>query len=125
MAWRLQGLRRSNYSNNKRRFDIARRNNGTEKIGEFLVKIGAIKKWQVEDILIVQQSGDTRMFGKIAIAFGYIDDKALMQYVESRGQKSRGESQERRLHVNPARPQAPACLTPVCGRGRKARPGAS
>ncbi len=73
---------------------MADRNNGTEKIGEFLVKIGAIKKWQVEDILIVQQSGDTRMFGEIAIAFGYIDDKALMQYVESRGQKSRGESQE-------------------------------
>jgi hypothetical protein len=57
--------------------------NGTEKIGEFLVKIGAMKQWQVEDILIVQQSGDTRMFGELAIAFGYIDDKALMKYVES------------------------------------------
>ena len=54
-----------------------------EKIGEFLVKIGAMKQWQVEDILVVQQSGDARMFGELAIAFGYIDDKALIKYVES------------------------------------------
>jgi len=53
------------------------------KIGEFLVKIGAMKQWQVEDILIVQKSGDTRMFGELAISLGYIDDKALMKYVES------------------------------------------
>ncbi len=58
-------------------------NNGTEKIGEFLVKIGAMKQWQVEDILVVQKSGDTRMFGELAISFGYIDDKALMKYVDS------------------------------------------
>jgi len=57
--------------------------NGTERIGEFLVKIGAMKQWQIEDILVVQQSGDARMFGELAIAFGYIDDKALMRYVES------------------------------------------
>ena len=62
---------------------MAAQHNGTEKIGEFLVKIGAMKQWQVEDILVVQQSGDTRMFGELAIAFGYIDDKALAKYVES------------------------------------------
>ncbi len=61
----------------------AQNNNGTEKIGEFLVKIGAMKQWQVEDILIVQKSGDARMFGELAIAFGYIDDAALKKYVES------------------------------------------
>ncbi|HUI69947.1 MAG TPA: hypothetical protein VL354_05470 [Spirochaetia bacterium] len=60
-----------------------------EKIGEFLVKIGAMKQWQVEDILIVQKSGDTRMFGELAIAFGYIDDKALRSYVESRQQSEK------------------------------------
>jgi len=63
---------------------MAAQSNGTEKIGEFLVKIGAMKQWQVEDILVVQQSGDTRMFGELAIAFGYIDDKALLKYVETR-----------------------------------------
>jgi hypothetical protein len=74
---------------------MADQNNGIEKIGEFLVKIGAMKQWQVEDILIVQQSGDTRMFGEIAIAFGYIDDRQLMRYVESDEEKARiGKTQE-------------------------------
>jgi hypothetical protein len=68
---------------------LAIQDNGTEKIGEFLLKIGAMKQWQVDDILIVQQSGDTRMFGELAIALGYIDDKALMRYVESH-QKPQG-----------------------------------
>jgi len=65
---------------------MADQSRGTEKIGEFLVKIGAMKQWQVEDLLIVQKSGDTRLFGELAIAFGYIDDKALRRYVESRQQ---------------------------------------
>jgi hypothetical protein len=56
----------------------------TDKIGGFLVSIGAMKPWQVEDILLAQRSRDTRMFGEIAIALGYIDDAALQQYVESR-----------------------------------------
>ncbi len=56
---------------------------GMEKIGEFLVKIGAMRQWQVEDVLVVQRAGDTRMFGEIAVAFGYIDDMALRKYVES------------------------------------------
>ena len=75
-------------------------NKGLEKIGEFLVKIGAMKQWQVEDILVVQQSGDTRMFGEIAIAFGYIDDRALVRYVESHEEKTRvGKTQEARNSV--------------------------
>lgn len=58
-----------------------------EKIGEFLVKIGAMQQWQVEDILKVQTSGDPRMFGELAISLGYIDDTALMKYVESKPMK--------------------------------------
>jgi hypothetical protein len=54
------------------------------KIGEFLVTIRAMKTWQVDDVLLAQRSGDTRMFGEIAIALGYIDDAALQRYVESR-----------------------------------------
>jgi hypothetical protein len=54
------------------------------KIGGFLVSIGAIKPWQVDDILLAQRSGDARMFGEIAIALGYINDEALQRYVESR-----------------------------------------
>jgi hypothetical protein len=53
------------------------------RIGEFLVSIDAMKPWQVDDVLLAQRKGDTRMFGEIAIALGYIDDDALRRYVES------------------------------------------
>ena len=54
------------------------------KIGGFLVSIGAMKTWQVEDVVLAQRTGDTRIFGEIAIALGYIDETALQLYVESR-----------------------------------------
>jgi hypothetical protein len=55
----------------------------TEKIGDFLIQIEAIKPYQVEDIIRMQQGGDTRLFGEIAIEFGYIDDAALRKYIEA------------------------------------------
>ena len=58
------------------------------RIGSFLVTIGAMKSWQVEDILLAQRSGDTRVFGEIAIALGYIDDAALQMWVESRSDET-------------------------------------
>ncbi len=55
-----------------------------DKIGGFLVSIGAMKTGQVDDILRAQRAGDARVFGEIAITLGYIDDDALRLYVESR-----------------------------------------
>jgi hypothetical protein len=52
------------------------------KIGEFLMQIGAIKQFQVDDVLRVQKAGDKRMFGEIAIELGYINDAALQKYIE-------------------------------------------
>jgi hypothetical protein len=54
------------------------------RIGGFLVSIDAMKPWQVDDVVLAQRKGDTRMFGEIAISLGYIDDTALRRYVESR-----------------------------------------
>lgn len=54
------------------------------RIGEFLVQIGALKPYQVEDVLRVQREGDKRMFGEIAIELGYVDDAAIQKYIESR-----------------------------------------
>jgi hypothetical protein len=54
------------------------------RIGGFLVSIAAMKDWQVEDVLLAQRRGDSRMFGEIAISLGYVDDTALRRYVESR-----------------------------------------
>ena len=56
----------------------------TEKIGEFLQRIGVMSQQQVQEILDAQKSGDTRMFGEIAIEFGYINDEVLRKYIEAK-----------------------------------------
>jgi len=55
-----------------------------ERIGEALVRIGAMKPEQVEAVLKVQKGGDSRLFGEIAIECGYIDDKAIKAYLDSK-----------------------------------------
>ena len=55
-----------------------------ERIGEALVRIGAMKSYQVEDVLRLQAGGDRRMFGEIAIELGYIDDQAIRKYLSSK-----------------------------------------
>jgi hypothetical protein len=55
-----------------------------EKIGEKLLRIGAITQEQVDDILKLQQEGDKRLFGEIAISQGYIDDQILKKYIEQK-----------------------------------------
>jgi hypothetical protein len=55
-----------------------------EKIGEALVRIGAMKSYQVEDVLRLQKSGDGRLFGEIAIELGYIDDQAIRKYLAAK-----------------------------------------
>ena len=54
------------------------------KIGAFLVQIGAMKQYEVDDVLRVQKEGDARLFGEIAIELGYIDDDAIKRYIEFR-----------------------------------------
>ncbi len=56
----------------------------TEKIGETLVRIGAMKPYQVDDVLRAQKAGDNRPFGEISIEFGYINDEVLRKYVEAK-----------------------------------------
>lgn len=57
----------------------------SEKIGDFLVRIGAMTEEQVEEVLAVQEESDEpRLFGEIAIEKGFIDDAALRRYVEER-----------------------------------------
>jgi len=61
-----------------------KKENSVGKIGEFLVQIGAMKSWQVHDVLRAQKDGDSRLFGEIAIEFGYIDDEVLKKYIEAK-----------------------------------------
>ncbi len=55
-----------------------------EKVGEALVRIDVMKPYQVEDILRAQKLGDVRLFGEIAIEFGYINDEVLKKYMEAK-----------------------------------------
>jgi hypothetical protein len=55
-----------------------------ERIGEFLQRIGVMNEQQVQEILDAQNAGDSRMFGEIAIEFGYINDEVLKKYIEAK-----------------------------------------
>lgn len=53
---------------------------GKEKIYAFLIRINAITREQVDEVLLKQQSGDNRLFGEIANEFDYIDKNAIRKY---------------------------------------------
>jgi hypothetical protein len=57
----------------------------TEKIGEFLTRTGAMTSSQVKTVLQIQQAGDKRRFGEIALKLGYINDDAIKRYVDYLG----------------------------------------
>jgi hypothetical protein len=53
------------------------------RIGEFLVQIGVMFPFQVDDVVRLQEAGDKRKFGEIAIALGYlVDDQPIRQFLE-------------------------------------------
>jgi hypothetical protein len=52
------------------------------RIGDFLLKIGAMTPEQVEEVLRLQEGGDTRIFGEIALELGYLNDDAIKRYVD-------------------------------------------
>lgn len=58
--------------------------NSDEKIGEGLIRIGAMTRDQVDDILNRQNSGNNSLFGIMALELGYIDDGTLITFLESK-----------------------------------------
>ena len=55
-----------------------------ERIGEALVRIGAMTPEQVDQVLKFQQDGDKRLFGEIAIEQVFINDKAIRAYLDAK-----------------------------------------
>ena len=54
-----------------------------ERIGEFLVGIGAMSASQVTIVINNQQSGDERLFGEIAMELGYLaDNEPIDKFLE-------------------------------------------
>lgn len=54
-----------------------------EKIGEGLIRIGAMSREQVENVLHQQKKGDKRLFGEIAVELGFVDIQAIINYLKS------------------------------------------
>jgi len=64
----------------------------SEKIGEFLVRIGEIDTDRVHIICAKQLSGDKRKFGEIGRELGYINRDAVRLYLEAKiAWKARGK----------------------------------
>jgi hypothetical protein len=57
-----------------------------EKIGQALIRMGAITKEQVDDILKRQKAGDSSLFGVMAIELGYIEPETLLRYLAAKGE---------------------------------------
>lgn len=59
----------------------------TEKIGQGLVRIGALRLEQVKEILNLQKNGNKKPFGQIAVELGYVDVRKVIEYLKSKGQE--------------------------------------
>jgi len=55
-----------------------------ERIGQFLVRIGAMTETQVNDVLAYQETNPHALFGMIAIEKGFIDDNALRAWLTAK-----------------------------------------
>ena len=54
-----------------------------EKIGEYLVGIGAMSASQVTVVINHQKAGDERLFGEIAMELGYLaDNEPIDKFLE-------------------------------------------
>jgi hypothetical protein len=55
-----------------------------ERIGDFLVRTGAMQQQQVEAVIAAQKAGDKRTFGDIAVALGFTTKAAVDGFSASR-----------------------------------------
>ncbi len=61
------------------------RNEEDEKIGQWLVRAGAMTEEDVHAVLLEQHNGNESLFGIIAMEKGYIDPEILLTYAELKG----------------------------------------
>ncbi len=54
-----------------------------ERMGDGLVRMGAMQPAQLEKVLAVQKSGDKRRFGEIALALGFVTEAAVKAWEQS------------------------------------------
>ena len=56
-----------------------------ERMGDGLVRMGAMQPAQLEKVLGMQKGGDTRKFGEIAVALGFVTEAAIKSWEASKG----------------------------------------
>ena len=56
-----------------------------ERIGQGLVRVGALTEHQVSEVLIEQrtESGVDRMFGEIAVELGFCNDETINAFLDA------------------------------------------
>jgi len=52
-------------------------NSYDQENSDFLLEIGTMKEYQVQEVIRSQNAGDDRFFGEIALDLGYIKDDAI------------------------------------------------
>jgi len=55
-----------------------------EKIGEGLVRKGALSREQLEEVLRLQAEGDQRLFGQIAVSKHYLTRDKIQEYLQEK-----------------------------------------
>ena len=57
---------------------------GSERIGQRLIRVGALTETQVSEILIRQRTEAQydKLFGEVAVELGYLDDATLNRYLD-------------------------------------------
>jgi len=53
----------------------------TERLGDMLVRLGALSKQQVAEVLRYQKEHPGMLFGQIAVQLGFITEQILNKYL--------------------------------------------
>lgn len=54
-----------------------------ERLGDGLIRVGAMTADQVQAVLAAQKAGDGRPFGELAVSLGLVSAEAVKKYLES------------------------------------------
>ncbi len=55
-----------------------------ERIGDYMLRTGAMQQAQVDAVIAAQKAGDKRTFGEIAVALGLVAQSAVDAFISSR-----------------------------------------
>ena len=56
-----------------------------ERIGDYLLRTGAMKQAQIDEVIKAQKNGDKRTFGQLAVGLGYVTQAAVDAFLAAQG----------------------------------------